>query len=73
MLYWPQKAGRTEGRAAQSRGRAGFSRPSGGKNGGASRRVMAETYKAVLGALAVCYGFGRASDAASAAVPLPVI
>ena len=41
--------------------------------GGASRRVMAETYKAVLGALAVCYGFGRASDAASAAVPLPVI
>lgn len=40
---------------------------------GTSLRVAAETYKAVLGALAVCHGFGRASEAASAAVPLPII
>ena len=40
---------------------------------GTSPRVAAETYKAVLGALAVCHGFGRASEAASAAVPLPII
>ena len=40
---------------------------------GTSPRVAAETYKAVLGALAVCHGFGRASDAASETVPLPII